>query len=353
MLISLKGRGAQINTHNPFLNEMRSKQPILFQDEMAAPSLETQYTFVEAKTLLNKVDSPDVPGEYSINPYQGCEHGCVYCYARNTHPYWGYSAGLDFESKILVKSNAPELLDQKLSSKSWKATPIMMSGNTDCYQPIERKTGITRKLLEVFWKHRHPVSIITKNTLILRDLDILKNLAIHKLVTVAVSINTLDDELRKKLEPRTSTINKRIQLVRQLSQHGIPVTVLAAPIIPGLNDHDIIPLVKRVAEAGARTVQQIVLRLNGDVEEIFSDWMGRHYPDRMEKVFNKVKSLHNGKVNNSTFGDRMKGSGIIADIIHQQFDLARRLYLLETEPYQYNLELYEIIKGKQLSLFET
>ena len=351
MQIALKGRGAQINPANKFYNEIRPSNPILFPGESDKPRVSTQYLFVDAKTILNKVDSPDVPGDYSINPYQGCEHGCVYCYARNTHPYWGFSAGLDFESKIMVKQNAPELLDKALSAKSWNATPIMMSGNTDCYQPIERKTMITRKCLEVFWKHRHPVTLVTKNNLILRDLDIIKNLAIHKLVAVAVSINTLDDALRQKLEPRTSSINKRIQLVRQLSQHGIPVVVLAAPIIPGLNDHDILPLVKKLAEAGAKTVKQIVVRLNGDIAEIFTDWLGRNYPDREKKVLNKVKSLHNGKLNNSNYGDRMKGSGLIADIIHQQFDLARRLYLMDNTPVQYDLELYEMMKKKQLSLF--
>ena len=351
MQIAIKGRGAQINPSNKFFDEVRPPDPVLFPGEEKKHQVSTQYLFVDAKSILNKVDSPDVPGDYSINPYQGCEHGCVYCYARNTHPYWGYSSGLDFESKIMVKQNAPELLDKALTAKTWKATPIMMSGNTDCYQPIERKTLITRKCLEVFWKHRHPVTLVTKNSLILRDLDIIKNLAIHNLVSVAVSINTLDDALRQRLEPRTSSINKRIQLVRQLSNHGIPVVVLAAPIIPGLNDQDILPLVKKLAEAGARTVKQLVVRLNGDVAEIFTDWLGKNYPDREKKVLNKVKSLHKGKLNNSEWGERMKGSGLIADIIHQQFDLARRLYLMDDSAIEYDLELYHLMKNKQLSLF--
>lgn len=352
MKIALQGRGAQINPHNRFHQEVRSSDPNLFPFEDGQnASIPTQYLFVEANSILNKVESPDVPGEYSMNPYQGCEHGCVYCYARNTHTYWGYSAGVDFESRIMVKQNAAELLDQKLSSRSWQARGIMLSGNTDCYQPIERKTGITRKCLEVFWKHRHPVSIVTKSTLILRDLDILKNLALHNLVSVAVSIHTLDDSLRQKMEPRTASVNKRIQVVRQLAENGIPVTVLAAPIIPGLNDHDILPLVKKMAEAGARTVKQLVVRLNGDIAEIFTDWLGRSYPDREQKVLNKVRSLHNGKLNNSVFKDRMKGSGIIADIIHQQFDLARRLYLMDESPVTFNYELYDQMKNKQLSLF--
>ena len=347
----LKGRGAQINTHNPFHKEVRPKNPLLFEDEWDNPHVSTQIIEVDAKSILNKVGSPDVPGEYSLNPYQGCEHGCVYCYARNTHTYWGYSAGLDFETKILVKRNAPELLDQKLSSSSWIATPIMLSGNTDCYQPIEKTTMITRKILEIMWKHKHPVSIVTKSALILRDLDILKNLALHRLVSVSVSINTMDDDLRKKLEPRASSIAKRLTLVKQLADHAIPVNVLAAPIIPGLNDNDIFPLVKKCAEAGAGNIYQIVVRLNGDLPEIFEDWLEIHYQDRAQKVLNKIKDLHNGKLSNSNFTERMKGSGLIAEMIHRQFDIARRLYLIENKPFAFNLTLYKENKTKQLSLF--
>jgi DNA repair photolyase len=351
MQINIKGRGAQINPNNRFLKEHRGSLAINFPENVPLQEVKTQYLNVEASSILNKVISPDVPGDFSMNPYQGCEHGCVYCYARNTHPYWGYSAGLDFESKIIIKQNAAELLDKELSKKSWKATPIMLSGNTDCYQPIERKTALTRKILEVFWKHRHPVSIVTKNNLILRDLDILKNLAIHHLVTIAISINTLDEELRQKLEPRTSSINKRFNLVKQLAQHRIPVTVLAAPIIPGLNDTDILPLVKRAAEAGARNVKQIIVRLNGDIGEIFTHWIDQNYPDRRDKIINKIKSLHGGKLNNSNWGARMEGQGRIADIIHQQFDLAKRLYLLDDKKYVYNTDLYHQLKDRQLSLF--
>lgn len=351
MKINIKGRGAQINPDNKFLSETRSNHPILFPDDLESHQISTQFLNVEAKSILNKVLSPDVPGSYSMNPYQGCEHGCVYCYARNTHTYWGYSSGLDFESKILIKSNAAELLDAELNKKSWKATPIMLSGNTDCYQPIERKTGLTRKILEVLWKHRHPVSIVTKNNLILRDLDILKNMAIHNLVTVAVSINTLDEELRQKLEPRTSSVNKRFNLVKQLSQQRIPVSVLAAPIIPGLNDQDILPLVKKSAEAGARRIKHIVVRLNGDIGDIFTEWMTRNYPNKEEKVMNKIKALHGGKINDNDFDRRMRGQGRIADIIEQQFDLARRLYLIDEEPFVYNTELYHQMKNKQLTLF--
>ncbi len=351
MKIFLKGRGAQINTPNPFHNEIRSKNPLLFEEDWLEPEWPSQYIETKAKSIINKVESPDVPGEYSLNPYQGCEHGCVYCYARNTHTYWGYSAGLDFESKILVKINAAELLDKKLSSRNWKVSPIMLSGNTDCYQPAEKKYGITRQILETLWKHRHPAGIITKSTLIVRDLDILQKMAMHHLVSVAISINTLDDALRHKLEPRASSIPKRLALVRQLVNAGIPVTILAAPIIPGLNDQDIFPLVKKCAEAGASRIHHLVVRLNGDIAEIFKDWLEIHYKDRTSKVIHKIKDMHQGQLGSSTFGDRMKGSGLIAEMIHRQFEIAKRLYLIDSQPFEYNVKMYDYFKNKQLSLF--
>ncbi len=348
----IKGRGAQINPSNPFDKLVRAKDPILqFSDTPVLDQLKTRYVSTEAKTIVNKVISPDVGLEYSLNPYQGCEHGCVYCYARKTHNYWGYSSGTDFESTILVKDNAVELLEQKLRSKNWKAAPIMMSGNTDCYQPIEKKTKLTRRLLEVFLKYRHPVGITTKNQLILRDLDLLKQLAAENLVNVTISINTLDDDLRKKLEPRTSSIAVRLRLLQILASEGIPVTVLAAPIIPGLNDDDIFKLVKKVSELGARRIHHIVVRLNGDNKEIFTDWLDRTYPDRAQKVINKISSMHEGEMGSSTLGKRMRGSGKIADMIEQQFRLAKKLYLVKNKPFQYNCDLYHQIKEPQMTLF--
>lgn len=341
------GRGAQINTPNSF-----QKYNVYTEELTEAPEdIKTSFQYVFPKTIVNKVDSPDVHLQYSLNPYQGCEHGCIYCYARNTHNYWGYSAGLDFESKILVKKNAPELLDKLLSSRNWKAVPIMLSGNTDCYQPIEKDMEITRKLLEVFLKHRHPVGIVTKNTLILRDLDILRKLRDLDLVSVAVSINTVDDKLRLKMEPRTSTIKKRLELIETLHKEHIPVTVLAAPIIPGLNDSGILNLAKKVAATGVKRFYHMVVRLNGDVGPIFEDWLNKTYADRSEKVLNKIKSLHGGKLNDSVFGKRMHGEGIIADIINQQVTLAKKLYMLNGEPFQYNTSLFKAPKTMQLSLF--
>lgn len=350
--VRLKGRGSYINPENKFDAQKRGSQAVLdYGDEDELVSVKTRIIHSMAKSIVNKVDSPDIGLSYSLNPYQGCEHGCVYCYARNTHPYWGHSSGLDFETTIIAKMNSAELLDEKLSSKTWKAEAIMLSGNTDCYQPIEKELQLTRKILEVFLKHKHPVGIVTKNTLILRDIDLLMELNKHKLVSIAISINTLDDDLRKLLEPRASSIPKRLELVKKLSSLGLPVTVLAAPIIPGLNDNDIIPLVKKVSEVGARRLSHIVVRLNGDLKEIFEEWLGRNYNERKEKVLNKIKSMHRGLLENSKFGDRMKGTGAIAEIINQQFKLAKKLYLVDRPPFEYNTTVFRANEAKQLSLF--
>lgn len=313
----------------------------------------TQYIEVFPKSLVNKVDSSDIGHSWSMNPYQGCEHGCIYCYARNSHEYWGYNAGSDFEKVILVKKNAPELLEKKLTSRAWQASPIMLSGNTDCYQPIEAKLKITRELLKVCLKYKHPVGIITKNALVLRDLDIIKQLAQQKLVHVALSITALDDEIRKKLEPRTASISKRLWAVQQLSRNGIPVNVMLAPMIPGINSHQMIPLVKRVAEAGAHQVNYLVVRLNGHNGILFAKWLQEHYPDRQRKVLNQIKALHGGKVNDSRFGTRMKGEGTWANELRGQFLTAKRLYMKRSHLYtEYNLQAFKKENSPQMRLFE-
>lgn len=346
-LFKVPGRGAQINTAIPFqvLNYERNI------NHYADQKVKTKLNPVLAKTIVNKVSSPDVPYEYSINPYQGCEHGCVYCYARNTHPYWGYSAGLDFESKIFYKKNAAHLLRKKFQTKTWQAKTIMLAGNTDCYQPAESKLKITRSLLKVFQRFRHPVALITKNDLLLRDLDILKDLAKDKLVSVAISINGLDDSIRQKLEPRTSTFAKRLEMIRSLKNEGIYTSVLMAPIIPGLNDHEIHATVKAVAEAGAEQINYLVVRLNGDVQPLFKDWLKRHFPDRYQKVINKIQEVHGGQVNDSRFGTRMKGEGVLAELINQQFKQALRKYHNSSISFVHNTALFEKYKKPQLSLF--
>jgi len=346
----IKGRGAQINPANRFDNYVYDQNPIDWE-QGESTSINTSYIEVYPKTILNKVKSPDIPSEYSMNPYQGCEHGCIYCYARNSHNYWGYSAGLDFETKILVKKSAPKLLEDKLKSPKWKATPISMSGNTDCYQPIEGKLEITRSLLKVFWKYRHPVSIITKNSLILRDLDLLKQLAAHDLVHVAISITTLKEDLRQFLEPRTATIANRLKTVKTLVDAGIPVMVMMAPLIPGLNDQEILKLCKTVADLGAHHVGYTIVRLEGDIATIFEDWLRKNMPDRADKVLNMIKSCHNGELNGKQFGKRMSGTGNIAKIIKEQFRIAHQLYLKDRTRPAYNLDLHQDFKTPQLKLF--
>lgn len=347
----LKGRGAQINTPNRFHNEQRSTDPNEFCEEDF--ELKTQFIPTYPKTIINKVNSPDVSMYYSSNPYQGCEHGCIYCYARNTHPYWGYSAGVDFESKILVKQNAPQLLKKELSAKNWKADPIVLSGNTDCYQPAERHYRLTRQMLEVFIHYGHPVGIITKNDLVLRDLDLLLELNKHQLVQLVFSINTLNEEIRAKLEPRTSTIKNRLNAIRKLSDANIPVIVMASPIIPGLTDDGILPLAKACSEAGARAIHHTVVRLNGDIAEIFRDWAEKVFPDRAKKMLNQISAAHKGKLNDSEFGHRMTGSGAYTEIISKQFQLARRKYFSEQPPIVLNTNRYgELKHPRQYRLFE-
>jgi DNA repair photolyase len=298
------------------------------------------------------VESPDIGLEYSMNPYQGCEHGCVYCYARNTHPYWGYSAGLDFESKILVKRDAPQLLVKKLSSPSWVAAPIMLSGNTDCYQPVEAKLKITRQMLEVLERFHHPVGIITKSALILRDLDIISRLAEKSLTSVAISINTLDESLRRQLEPRTASIARRLQVIEELSKAGVHVHAMLAPVIPGLNDHEMMDLMEAVSKAGAKNAGYIVVRLNGDVGPIFMDWVKKKYKDRAHRIINRILDAHGGQLNDSRMGIRMKGEGKYAEMIAAHFKLAKRRFLPDIVPFEYDLTLFEKARRPQTSLLD-
>lgn len=351
----IKGRGAQKKVHSRFLkHEHQVLDEYLnfceIEGELADKN-KTKYIDVHPKTFVNKVDSPDAGIEYSANPYQGCEHGCVYCYARNSHEYWGYGAGVDFERFILVKKNAPELLQKKLRSRNWKGDTIIFSGNTDCYQPIERKLEITRACLKMMYKWKNPTGIITKNSLILRDLDILKDLAHLDLVRVSISINTLSEETRRLLEPRTSSINNRLKAVEILSANGIPVNVMLAPIIPSLNCHEIIPLIKKVANLGALSVAYIIVRLNGQVATIFEDWAHKSIPGKADRILNQIKQCHDGKLNDSTWGRRMKGSGVIARQISDTIALARAKYLKGKRMPKLDNSHYLKCKDPQLKLF--
>ncbi|GGW38044.1 PA0069 family radical SAM protein [Arenibacter certesii] len=352
----IKGRGAQQNTTNrfsEFSSELRDDfLEFCRLEEDEADSNKTLYLPIFPKTIVNKVDSPDVGMTYSLNPYQGCEHGCIYCYARNSHEYWGYSAGLDFERKILIKKEAPKLLEAKLKSKNWKATTIVLSGNTDCYQPAERKFEITRACLEVFLKYRHPVGIITKNALVLRDLDILTQLAKDNLIGVNVSVTTLSENTRRILEPRTASIKKRLETIRILSEHHIPVNAMLAPIIPGINSHEILPLAKAVADNGALSIGFTVVRLNGAIGGLFEDWIRKTLPDRADKVLNQIKECHGGSLNDSRFGIRSRGEGKIAQQIHEMMHLAKRRYFKDKVFPKLNTSLHHQYKDGQLDLFD-
>lgn len=311
----------------------------------------TKYLEVFPKSIVNKVDSPDVGMGYSMNMYQGCEHGCIYCYARNSHEYWGYSAGLDFERQILVKKEAAKLLEAVIKKKSWKAHTIVMSGNTDCYQPAEQEFQITRKCLEVFLKYRHPVGIITKNALVLRDLDLLKELAKDNLVAVNISITSLSEQTRRILEPRTTTIKKRLETVKILSEHGIPVNVMIAPIIPSINSHEILPLAKAAADAGALSIGHTIVRLNGAIGAIFTDWIKKALPDRADKVLHQIEDCHGGSLNDSRYGTRMRGEGKIAEQINMLIKLAKQKYFKDIVMPRLNHDLHEQYKDGQLKLF--
>ncbi len=351
----IKGRGAQKNTSNKFLQHVyETRDDFLefcrLEGEEAFKS-RTEYIPIFPKTIVNKVASPDIGMSYSMNPYQGCEHGCIYCYARNTHEYWGYSAGLDFERRILIKKDAPKLLEEKLKSKKWKAKTIVLSGNTDCYQPAEKKFEITRACLKVFLKYKHPVGIITKNALILRDLDLIKTLAKDGLIGVNVSITSMSETTRRVLEPRTTTIHKRLKTVQILSQNGIPVNAMLAPIIPGINSHEILDLAKAVSEKGAVSFAITIVRLNGAIGEIFTDWIQKTMPHKAGKVLHQIAACHGGTLNDSRFGIRTKGEGKIAEQIHQMAALARRKYFKDKVFPKLNESLYEAYRDGQMKLF--
>lgn len=288
------------------------------------PALNTQFLRDKTSTIIAYNDSPDVGFEASVNPYRGCEHGCIYCYARPTHEYLGFSVGLDFESRIMVKEDAPNLLRTELASPRWKPKVIAMSGVTDPYQPVERRLKLTRGCLQVLAEFRNPVAIITKNNLVTRDIDLLGELASHQAAAVFVSVTTLDTELRKVMEPRTSPPAARLAAVKALAQAGIPTGVLIAPVLPGLTDHEMPSILCAAAEAGARFAGYVTLRLPYAVAPLFEQWLERHFPDKKEKVLNRIRSLRDGKLNDAQFGSRMRGEGIFADQMEALFEVARR-----------------------------
>ena len=342
---SIKGQGAQRNVINHF--DRYTFEP----DDEDFETVKTSFTEVFPKTIVNQVKSEDLPMEYSMNPYQGCEHGCSYCFARPTHEYWGYSAGIDFERKIMVKKNAPELLEKFFRKRGYKPAPILLSGNTDCYQPAERQFEITRKMLQVCLDYRHPVNILTKNALVLRDLDILKPLAEQNLVSVSLSIPTINEDLRRKMEPRTSSSKNKLKAIEILSENNIPVHVMVAPIIPGLNSDEPLNILKAISEAGAKSFGYTLVRLNDTVEPVFVHWIETCFPDRALKVLNLIRSMRGGKLGEKRYFDRQRGDGNIAEMIHNTFKIGRKKFFDGKEFPKLSTESFTGTKGQQLRLF--
>lgn len=347
----IRGRGASGNLSNRFeeIDYVRDEE---FEGE-EGPSPRTVFYKDASKSIISRNDSPDVGFDASINPYRGCEHGCIYCYARPTHEYLGFSAGLDFETKIMVKENAPELLREALASPRWTPQLVGISGVTDPYQPVERRLKLTRRCLEVFAAFRNPVAIITKNQLVTRDIDVLKELARYDCAGVFVSVTTLDVKLNRILEPRTSLPEQRIQAIAALADAGIPVGVMVAPVIPGLTDSELPAIVKRCAEAGARRAGMIMLRLPLAVAPLVERWLEAHYPDRKEKVLNRLRSLRGGRLNDAQFGSRMRGDGAFAEQIQFLFRGACQKAGLDDGKFEWSTEHFRSSGGwGQLGLFE-
>ena len=325
---ALHGRGASWSPANRFEKlHVDFTDPDVVDDDPETeerPRRATQYFDDRTKTIIAHNQSPDVGFESSINPYRGCEHGCIYCFARPTHEFLGFSAGLDFESRIMVKREAPRLLEMELSSPKWNPQLLMMSGVTDCYQPIERKLKITRGCLEVLAKFRNPVGILTKNRLVTRDIDILAELAKHEAVVVNLSITSLDPKLQQILEPRTSTPAARLDAVAQLCAAKIPVGVMVAPVIPGINDHEIPRIVEACAKAGAQFAGHVLLRLPWAVAPLFEHWLDEHFPERKSKVLDRVRAFRGGKLYDSRWRKRQIGEGVLAEQISNMFGVACR-----------------------------
>jgi len=324
-LIQIRGRGAAENPANRFVQqEIVADGDYLDSLDEEEPAPRTVFLRDATRTIIARNDSPDVGFSASVNPYRGCEHGCIYCFARPTHEYFGLSAGLDFETKIFVKEDAPELLRQALASPRWVPETIGMSGVTDCYQPVERKLKLTRRCLEVLAEFRNPVTIITKNHLVTRDLDILREMAAWNGVRVNLSITSLDEKLQRVMEPRTSTPKRRLDAVEALSKAGVRVRVLAAPMIPGLNDHELPAIIKASANAGAVAANYIPLRLPFVLKELFETWLQTHYPGHKDKVLHRIREIRGGKLNDPEFGSRMRGQGEYADQLAVLFRAACR-----------------------------
>ncbi len=345
---SLRGRGTASNPPNRFESISLERDEDWDPEQDPAPA--THFLRDLSQTVISCNESPDIPFEASVNPYRGCEHGCSYCYARPFHEYLGFSAGLDFETKIMVKEDAPRLLRQELASAKWKPRTLAMSGVTDCYQPIERRLQLTRKCLAVMAEFRSPVGIVTKNHLVTRDIDLLRELAAYQAAEVYLSINSLDSELARKLEPRASSPRLRLAAVEALVKAGIPTGVLVAPVIPGLNDHEIPGVLKEAKTAGARWAGLQVLRLPLAVAPIFEGWLERNVPEKKAKVLGRIRAMRGGRLNDARFGKRIRGEGIFAEQISRMFHVACRKAGLSEDGHGLSVAAFRRPAGTQMEL---
>lgn len=354
LIVKTKGRAASSNDSSRF-NRFQRVYDITdanhFVDDEDIPNLKTEFLVDNTKTILNRYSSPDMGEGVNLNPYRGCEHGCIYCYARPTHEYFNLSAGLDFESKIFVKEKAPDLLRLELMKPKWQPEIIMMSGITDCYQPIERKLEITRQCLQVLAEFKNPVVIITKNFLVTRDIDILAAMAKDSLVSVCLSVTSLDEKLARIMEPRTSSPQKRLEAIRLLTEAGVPVSVNVAPIVPGLTDHEVPRILEAAAKAGARSANFVVVRLPHSVKDLFVEWLDQNFPEKKSKVVAAIRDIRDGKLYDSSFASRMTGTGARADHIAEMFHVFRRKYFAEKKSLGLRTDLFQRSKvsGDQYS----
>ena len=345
---AIKGRGTADNPRGRFEKLERDRD----DDDHVEPHPRTVITLQQARSIISRNDSPDLPFNQSINPYQGCEHGCIYCYARPSHAYLGLSPGLDFETKLFAKENAAELLRKEFLDPGYRCELISLGANTDPYQPAERKQRITRGILEVLWEFRHPVGIVTKGSLIERDLDLLEPMAAEGLVQVFVSIGTLDAEIARTLEPRAAAPYRRVETVRRLSARGVPVGVFVAPVIPFLNDKDMEAVLETVAAAGARNASFTLLRLPWEVKDVFKGWLEQHVPLKAAHIMARIRDMRGGRENDPEFGSRMKGEGQYAELLRARFEMAcRRLKLNADKRYRVETGKFRRPPAAQGSLF--
>lgn len=353
----MKTRGTPLNPHNRFRTIVTDRQcdDGWYQnpdDQLCPDSVATEVVNEQVRTIISRNRSPDVPFDQSINPYRGCEHACIYCFARPTHAYWDMSPGLDFETRLIAKPNAADQLRRELDKPGYRVSPIALGVNTDAYQPVEKQREITRDILRVLAEYRHPVSIITKGALVLRDLDLLSELAGQGLCSVRVSLTTLDSTLKRQMEPRTAAPASRLKIIRELSAAGVPTGIILGPVIPFINDHEIEAILQAAADAGAQRASWIMLRLPLELDELFRDWLQRHFPQRAEHVMNRIRDLRGGKSYDSQWGKRMTGTGPYADLVRQRFNRAARALGLgrhEAEPLRN--DLFQRPGGHQMTLF--